>query len=118
MFRSFYFLIAFFSFCLKAQRNAEAEGFCQPFLTSPHTSPLSSNSRNIAIDEEGEFYCELVLQDRFEFHSSSHSLTCLFYHPFFLFHNLNSFLSITFKNPFYSYPSCSCCSSSHILIDF
>lgn len=47
-----------------SQRNAEAEGFCQPFLTSPKTSPISAANRNIRVDEDGEFNCELVLQDR------------------------------------------------------
>lgn len=59
---------------IQAQRNAEAEAKCQPFLTSPKTAPLTSLKRNIAVDEEGEFYCELVLQDRFVF-TSPNSIT-------------------------------------------
>jgi hypothetical protein len=46
------------------QRNAEAEALCQPFLTSTQTSPILASKRNIRIDEDGEFHCELVLQDR------------------------------------------------------
>eukprot|EP01031_Cornospumella_fuschlensis_P026093 gene26093-31510_t len=48
------------------QRNAKEEAICAPFLTSHATSPLILNLvRNLTIDEEGEFACELVLQDRF-----------------------------------------------------
>lgn len=65
MARFYYLLFLFFSRSIIAQRDAEAEAICQPFLTSPQTSPLASNKRNIVLDEEGEFYCELVLQDRF-----------------------------------------------------
>jgi hypothetical protein len=47
-----------------AVRNAEAESICQPFLTSPKTSPILSRlPRNFSFDEDGEFACELVLQD-------------------------------------------------------
>lgn len=59
-----YLILSFLFLQINSQRNAEAESICQPFLTSSLTSPLSSNKRNIRIDEEGEFYCELVLQDR------------------------------------------------------
>ena len=49
-----------------AQRNAEAEAICQPFLTSSTTSPLIVGlSRDLRVDEDGEFACELVLQDKF-----------------------------------------------------
>jgi hypothetical protein len=49
-----------------SQRNEKEEKICQPFLTSKHSSPLLSElKRNLRIDEEGEFSCELVLQDRF-----------------------------------------------------
>lgn len=48
------------------QRNSQEESICAPFLTSKSTSPLISNlKRNLTIDEDGEFSCELVLQDRF-----------------------------------------------------
>ena len=48
------------------QRNEKEEAICQPFLTSKHTSPLISTiKRNLNVDEEGEFACELVLQDRY-----------------------------------------------------
>ena len=65
-----------------AQRNAAEEAICQKFLTSKSSSPLiptataaaisSSNTgggggvpkRNLRYDEECEFSCELVLQDR------------------------------------------------------
>lgn len=56
---------AFAPFSL-AQRNAEAEAICQPFLTSPATSPLIVGlSRDLRVDEDGEFACELVLQDKY-----------------------------------------------------
>ena len=49
-----------------AQRNADEEAICQPFLTSPKTSPLVAGiPRNLNVDEEGEFACELVLQDKY-----------------------------------------------------
>lgn len=49
-----------------AQRNAAAEEVCQSFLVSPSTSPLvRAIKRNLTIDEDGEFECEVVLQDRF-----------------------------------------------------
>lgn len=51
---------------VSGQRNAEAEGMCQPFLTSNVSSPLIPDlRRNLKIDEDGEYFCELVLQDRF-----------------------------------------------------
>ena len=47
-----------------AVRDAEAEEKCQAFLLSPVASPLKENlKRNLRIDEEAEFFCELVLQD-------------------------------------------------------
>jgi hypothetical protein len=47
-----------------AVRNDREEAICQPFLTSRTTSPLIPNlQRNLTIDEDGEFACELVLQD-------------------------------------------------------
>jgi hypothetical protein len=47
-----------------AQRNAEEEAICAPFLTSPSTSPLVRHLvRNITVDENAEFSCSLVLQD-------------------------------------------------------
>lgn len=69
---------------ITAQRNAAEEAICQKFLTSKSSSPLiptataaaaisSSNTggggggvlkRNLRYDEECEFSCELVLQDR------------------------------------------------------
>jgi hypothetical protein len=59
----FGYLLLSISSCA-GQRNAEAEAHCQPFLTSPQTSPISESKRNIRIDEDGEFNCELVLQDQ------------------------------------------------------
>lgn len=48
------------------QRNAQEEAICAPFLTSQATSPLIPNLiRNLTVDEDGEFACELVLQDKF-----------------------------------------------------
>lgn len=47
-----------------AERNSREEAICQPFLTSRATSPLIPNlKRNLTLDEDGEFACELVLQD-------------------------------------------------------
>lgn len=47
------------------QRNAAAEQLCQAFLISPSTSPLLPTAqRNLTADEDAEFECELVLQDR------------------------------------------------------
>lgn len=47
-----------------AVRDAEAEEKCQAFLLSPVASPLKENlNRNLRIDEDAEFFCELVLQD-------------------------------------------------------
>ena len=49
-----------------AQRNAEAEHVCKAFLTSRQTSPLFEKlDRNLTVDEDAEFECELVLQDRY-----------------------------------------------------
>ena len=62
-----------------AQRNAAEEAICQKFLTSKSSSPLIPTAvganhtaidgggvlkRNLRYDEECEFSCELVLQDR------------------------------------------------------
>ena len=48
------------------QRNEKEEKICQPFLTSKYSSPLIEGiKRNLRTDEEGEFSCELVLQDRY-----------------------------------------------------
>ena len=48
-----------------SERNAEAEALCQPFLVSPQTTPLNGAlKRNLVLDEDREFNCELVLQDR------------------------------------------------------
>lgn len=58
--------LAFFSWCetVQAARNAEEEAICAPFLTSKATSPLIGGlKRNLKVDEDGEFSCELVLQD-------------------------------------------------------
>jgi len=45
-------------------RNAAEEAICRPFLTSPKTSPLIRHTpRDFRKDEDGEFSCELVLQD-------------------------------------------------------
>ena len=45
-------------------RNQREEEICQPFLTSKETSPLLGNLvRNLTVDDDGEFACELVLQD-------------------------------------------------------
>lgn len=53
------------SLLVVAQRNHEAESMCQPFLTSNFSSPLIPGiQRNLKIDEDGEYFCELVLQDR------------------------------------------------------
>ena len=47
------------------QRNAAAEQVCQSFLVSPASSPLlPAATRNLTVDEDAEFECELVLQDR------------------------------------------------------
>lgn len=49
-----------------SQRNAKEEAICAPFLTSPSSSPLVEGlQRNLKYDEDAEFSCELVLQDRF-----------------------------------------------------
>ena len=49
-----------------SQRNEKEEKICQPFLTSKFSSPLLEGiKRNLRTDEEGEFSCELVLQDRY-----------------------------------------------------
>ena len=49
---------------LTPTRNAAEEAICRPFLTSRSTSPLIRNlARDPRVDEDGEFSCELVLQD-------------------------------------------------------
>jgi len=61
----FLILCSCFSRDVLGQRNAQAEGMCQPFLTSNFSSPLIPDiRRNLQIDEDGEYFCELVLQDR------------------------------------------------------
>ena len=46
------------------QQNIEAEAICAPFLTSPQTTPLDpAIKRNLTLDENAEFECEIVLQD-------------------------------------------------------
>jgi hypothetical protein len=72
------------SIVIVAQRNAAEEAICQKFLTSKSSSPLIPTTavganhtargggggvggvlkRNLRYDEECEFSCELVLQDR------------------------------------------------------
>lgn len=48
----------------KLTRNAAEESICRPFLTSRQTSPLMKHiPRDFRKDEDGEFSCELVLQD-------------------------------------------------------
>ena len=55
-----------------AQRNAAEEAICQKFLTSKSSSPLLTVNhtgggllkRDLRYDEECEFSCELVLQDK------------------------------------------------------
>jgi len=57
---------------ITAQRNVAEEAICQKFLTSKTSSPLlpamsgvgAVLKRNLKYDEECEFSCELVLQDR------------------------------------------------------
>ena len=45
-------------------RNENSESICRPFLVSQETAPLNPhNTRNLTIDEDGEYECELVLQD-------------------------------------------------------
>ena len=57
-------LLALSTSAVLAKKNAQEEAICQPFLTSRATSPLMPNlNRNITYDEDGEFACELVLQD-------------------------------------------------------
>ena len=59
-------LLIFLPYLCESQRNEREEKICQPFLTSKYTSPLIANlTRNLRTDEDGEFSCELVLQDRF-----------------------------------------------------
>jgi hypothetical protein len=66
MLRIFFLFAGIFS-CwttILAQRNAEEENICAPFLTSRNSSPLLKNlRRNISYDENAEFSCQLVLQD-------------------------------------------------------
>lgn len=48
----------------KSTRNVAEESICRPFLTSHKTSPLIKHiPRDFRKDEDGEFSCELVLQD-------------------------------------------------------
>ena len=61
-----FLLIIYLPYLCESQRNEREEKICQPFLTSKYTSPLIANlTRNLRTDEEGEFSCELVLQDRY-----------------------------------------------------
>jgi hypothetical protein len=47
---------------VSAQRNAEAEGMCQPFLTSNFSSPLIPDiRRNLKIDEGKHFHSFTLL---------------------------------------------------------
>jgi hypothetical protein len=58
------FILSLISSTTYSVRNHKEEAICQPFLTSQRTSPLKKNiNRNLDKDEEGEFSCELVLQD-------------------------------------------------------
>ena len=54
---------------LYAQQNLDEERICQELLTSPIHSPLlpltKHRSRDLKYDEDGEFSCELVLQDQY-----------------------------------------------------
>lgn len=53
-----------FIVAVNSQRNSNSEAVCAPFLTGPTTTPLiPSNTRNLTVDENAEFECELVLQD-------------------------------------------------------
>lgn len=48
----------------ESTRNAAEEAICRPFLVSKTTSPLLKHiPRDLKKDEDGEFSCELVLQD-------------------------------------------------------
>jgi len=67
-----YYLIVYLVFLfgiLHAQQNIEEEKICQELLTSPIHSPLlpitKTRSRDLKYDEDGEFSCELVLQDQY-----------------------------------------------------
>ena len=47
-----------------AERNAEEEAICHAFLTSNLTSPhIAHLKRDLRVDEDGDFSCQLVLQD-------------------------------------------------------
>lgn len=78
---AFLLLVAVLDLIL-CQRNAREEAICAPFLTSKATSPLIPNlARNLTVDDDGEFSCELVLQDvqlpaqiRFTIHEGLHHL--------------------------------------------
>jgi len=50
-------------FAQDVTRKADDEAICQPFLTSPISSPLSNSPRDIPLDEEGEWACLQVLND-------------------------------------------------------
>lgn len=53
-----------FPLLIRSQRNDKEEAICAPFLTSAKTSPLVEGlERNLKVDEDAEFSCELVLQD-------------------------------------------------------
>ena len=59
-------LLLLWSKWLAAERNEDEEAICQPFLTSRESSPLMSIEdlpRDLRRDEDGEFSCEVVLQD-------------------------------------------------------
>lgn len=61
----FIFICSNLSECF-GQRNAAEEAICAKFLTSPKSSPLVQGlQRDLKYDEDAEFSCELVLQDRF-----------------------------------------------------
>jgi hypothetical protein len=64
-FHALSYFIACVTWSVFSERNAEAEALCQPFLVSPQTTPLNGAlKRNLVLDEDREFNCELVLQDR------------------------------------------------------
>ena len=49
---------------VNCERNSQSEGVCAPFLTGKSTTPLDpKNIRDLVVDEDAEFECELVLQD-------------------------------------------------------
>jgi hypothetical protein len=60
------FIFSCFSELTYGQRNAAEEAICSKFLTSPKSSPLVQGlPRDLKYDEDAEFSCELVLQDRY-----------------------------------------------------